>query len=110
MATESFFGGKSHSFREEFPEVATFRATLRRFDFHTAKEELFDLDASNVARNFKCPNSKCRGDIQGHGGVHIEGSLEDMVRAKETHRTFTHTCQHPCRATWDVTMDVAYKP
>ena len=109
MASDTFFGGKG-SFQEAFPEIATFRAKLKRFDFHTAKEELFYLDASNVDRNFKCPNPKCRGDVQGRGGVHIEGFLEDMVRDRKTYQSFEHHCQHPCLAGWDITMDVTYKP
>src|ERR1700677_531099 len=103
MATDSFFGGKARPFQEEFPGVATFRAVLKRTDFPNLAEESFDLDMGNVSENFKCPNPKCRGDVQGRGGVHIEGPIREMVRAKESHRRFTHKCQHPCLAMWDIT-------
>jgi hypothetical protein len=109
MASDTFFGGKG-SFQEAFPEIATFRADLKRTNHHNSTEESFCLDERNVVADFKCPSRICRGRVQGRGGVHIEGPLRDMIKAKETQRTFRHTCQHPCRAGWDITMDVTYKP
>jgi hypothetical protein len=82
-----------------------------RMDFHKApdEEETFFRNASNVGEDFKCSNRKCRGDIQGHGGVHIGSPLRDMIEAKETRRTFRHKCERPCQAIWDITMDVKSK-